>query len=461
MEITLGSKSAARIRAVLGDDVDLSPAAVPRVLARLADESPALYSEILDQLSGSDVRLDSERMLHRRHRRNALRRTLFGWGEYESDAGDRLLAKRRVAAAVPFVLAAVMLAAGGISSLLHRPTDAPAARVPVRATRPAGPPARSERTKVPPPPARFDHMVAGEFAGRRSAGEGSRWPPSPSGRAVLAAVAEPPAARTTAQLPPVPTLPLPGPAGFGLTSTALPPPIVFSRPQASAAGSDQRDAVAPRSPVVYARDAATDTAQPPEPRSASSAGPHATPDPKAVKIGDRIPARLVTAVIVTADSPPVPVVAQSNDGSTWLGYAALQSDRRIHISFREVDRDGAGPSGVPVSRAAFSSGVALDPEQASPGLPGRLVIRRGATAVAAIAAIAQAASEYVQAIARAGQLSVSDGAAQISLGGPAPGWTYAASHFADMFNPQTARVAIETFEIGSGTPCLILITGAP
>ncbi|HKX17911.1 MAG TPA: hypothetical protein VJT33_07885 [bacterium] len=113
---------------------------------------------------------------------------------------------------------------------------------------------------------------------------------------------------------------------------------------------------------------------------------------------------------------------------------------------------------MPSSSSAFSSGVALDPQQASPGLPARLVIRRGATAAAAIAAIAQAASDYVQAVARAGQLSVSDGGAQISLGGPAPGWTYAASHFADLFNPQTARVAIETFEIGPGASCLILIT---
>lgn len=450
MEITLGSESAARIRALLGDDIDLSPAAVPRVLARLAEESPALYSEILDHLSGSDVRLDSERMVHRRHRRNALRRALLGWGEYESDAGDRILAKRRVAAVVPLVLAAVMLAAGGISSLLRRPTDAPAVRVPVRAARSVGPTARSERTTIPYPLASFDHIVAGENLRR---------PPSSPGHTVSAAVTEPPATRSIPQLPPVPALPLPGYAGFGLTGTALPPSIVFSRPQARAAGSDQSDAAAPRSPIVYARGAAADTALPPEPRSASSAGPRATPDSRAVKVGDRIPARLVTAVIVTADSPPMPVVAESNDGATWLGYAALQSDRRIHISFRRVDRDAtAAPSGVPSSSSAFSSGVALDPQQASPGLPARLVIRRGATAAAAIAAIAQAASDYVQAVARAGQLSVSDGGAQISLGGPAPGWTYAASHFADLFNPQTARVAIETFEIGPGASCLILIT---
>lgn len=453
MEIMLGSESAARIRAVLGDDVDLSPTAVPRVLARLAEESPALYSEVLDHLSGSDVRLDSERMLHRRHRRNAIRRALFGWGEYESDAGDRVLAKRRVAAAVPLVLAALMLAAGGISSLLHRPTDVSVARVPVHASGAARQSARSDRTTIPHPPVRFDRMVVGENLRR---------PPSSPAHGISAAVAQPPAARSTPQLPPVPALPLPWYAGFGLAGSALPPAIVYSRPQARAVGSDQSDAAAPRSPVIYARDAAADTVQPRAPRSASSAGPLETPDSRAVKVGDRIPARLVTAVIVTADSPPVPVVAESNDGSTWLGYAVFQPDRRIHISFRRVDREGTtAPSGGRSSPLPVSSGVALDPQQTSPGLPGRLVIRRGATAAAAIGAIAQAASDYVQAVARAGQLSVSDGGAQISLGIPAPGWTYAASHFADLLNSQTARVAIETFEIGPGAPCLILITEAP
>jgi len=80
MEIALAPESASRIRAVLGDAVDLSPPAVPRALARLADEAPDVYSRVLEELSGSDIRLDSERALHRRHRRTALRRIFFGWG---------------------------------------------------------------------------------------------------------------------------------------------------------------------------------------------------------------------------------------------------------------------------------------------------------------------------------------------------------------------------------------------
>ena len=444
MEITLGSESATRIRAVLGDDIDLSPAAVPRVLARLAEESPALYSEVLGRLSGSDVRLDSERTLHRRHHANALRRALLGWGEYESEAGDRLLAKRRVAAAVPLALAILMLVLGGISSLLHRPSRGPAAHVSAGRVAPAGLPARSERTTTLRPPAL----------------EGFQWPPRPA-RTAFAPIAEPAAPRTISQLPPLPALPVPGPVGFRLVGPP-PPSIVFSRTQTPTAGSDRGDVDAPRSPVVYARDISPDSGQPSEPRSASSPELRATSESKTIKVGDRVPAQLVTALIVAAGTAPVPVVAQGTDGSTWLGYAGLEPDRRIHILFRAVDRTRTGAaSGTPPAFVTPSNGVALDRERMSPGLPGRVVIRRGATAAAAIAAVAQAASEYVQAVARAGQFTVSDGGTQISVGAPAPAWTYAASHFADMLNPQTARVAIETFELDLGTPCYILITGAP
>jgi hypothetical protein len=115
---------------------------------------------------------------------------------------------------------------------------------------------------------------------------------------------------------------------------------------------------------------------------------------------------------------------------------------------------------VHISFTAPVSGVALDPEQLAAGLPGRLVVRRRAAAAAAITALAQAAADYTQAVARAGQISVTEGTAQVSLGGAAPGWTYAASRLADALGPQAAGT-IETLEVAAGTRCLILLTGAP
>ena len=56
MEIILTLEAAQQIRSVLGDDIDLSPGAVPSALSRLAVEAPAVYSQILANLSGTQIR---------------------------------------------------------------------------------------------------------------------------------------------------------------------------------------------------------------------------------------------------------------------------------------------------------------------------------------------------------------------------------------------------------------------
>src|SRR5215472_11263074 len=110
MRISLTEETAARIRDVLGADVDLAPDVVPSVLARLAVEAPEVYSHVLEELSGSQIRLDSEGELRRRRRRGLLRRLLFSWGEYETDVGDRVPQKRHLAAALPLALAVLTAA---------------------------------------------------------------------------------------------------------------------------------------------------------------------------------------------------------------------------------------------------------------------------------------------------------------------------------------------------------------
>ena len=444
MEIVLAPETASRIRAVLGDAVDLSPAAVPQALARLAGDAPDLYSEVLDQLSGSDIRLDSERALHRRHRRTVLRRALFGWGEYESDAGDRLLAKRRVAATVPLALAAVMLVAAGASSLLNR----------------------SHRTSTSPAPARALHRAGGathdgaRAIDRASVRETLLWT-RPAARIAPPAARHPASMRPSSQLPPVPALPLPSVlSGAGAVERGLPPSIVFNRmPESSGILSPNVDA-APHSPVVYARDTGDSGAVPASGASTSEeVRGMRTGAPR--KVGDRIAARLTTGVVVTAGVPPVPVIAEAMDGSSWLGHAEAELDGRVHISFQTADRDAGGGSGGSRAAAVPVSGVALDPDSLSDGLSGRVVIRRRAAAASAIRAVVLAVSDYMQALARAGQVTVANGATQVSVGGAAPGWTYAASRLADALNPETSGTTLETLEVPAGTRCIILVTGAP
>jgi hypothetical protein len=429
VEISLSPQSAARVRAVLGDTVDLSPAEVPQVLARLAEEAPDVYSRVLDELSGSDIRLDSERALHRRHRRSLLRRLLLGWAEYESEAGDRLVAKRRVAAAVPIALAAVMLALTGFSALLGRPHRASRPTA-VRLVPPAASVAAAHAAVL------LRASVRTKIGQRRVIGRAASAPP-----------------RSRSSLPPVPPFALPVlPAGRPIGDSP-PTPLVFNRVPAADGTGVRRSDAEPRSPVVYARDAGPET---------TAAGVPSTPGPNrastsagaAPSAGDRIPARLVTGIVAASGTPPVPVVATGvNDGSTWLGQAAVQPDGRVTIAFRLADTHETGAGG-----AAATSGVALDPDHLSAGLPGKVVVRRRAAAAVAMGAVVQAASDYAQALARAGQITITDSAGSLTAADPGPAWTYAASRLGDALGSEAPGATIETVEIPAGTSLVILVT---
>jgi hypothetical protein len=422
MEIIFAPQSAAQIRAVLGEAVDLSPRAVPTVLARLAEQAPDVYSKVLDELSGSHIRLDSERALHQRHRRSLLRRALFGWGEYESDAGDRVLAKRRIAAAVPIALAAAMLTFAALSALINhgphvlRPSPVAHRLVPSRA------PEQSRHARSATKP-----QVA-QRVGR---------PPRSGTTAGVAAFPSP--------LPAVPALPLPPSLSGSTRGDAPPAPIVFN--DSAAKGADP----VLQSPVVYARDATSDTAEAlGAPLRAAGDADRRIPEP-VHRVGDRLQARLLTGIVVASGVPAVPVVAQDTaDGSTWLGQASAQADGRVHISFQLAGTGG--------SEAAIVSGVALEPGPLSAGLPGRVTIRRRATAAAAIGAVMQAASDYAQALARAGQISVTDTAGSFTVAGAGPAWTYAAARLGDAVGTDTPGATVETVEIPAGTALVILVT---
>jgi hypothetical protein len=428
MEIVLAPESAARIRAVLGGGVDLSPPAVPEALARLANEAPDVYSQVLDDLSGCDIRLDSERALHRRHRRSALRRLLFGWAEYESDAGDRVVAKRRVAAAVPIGLAGVLLLAAGLAGVVHRHH-----RVPPQARASAH---RAARRPV------FNTAALG----RAIVHAAPVWSRPASDRAAFAA---PMPVRPVPALPVVPPFPV-APIPVRQGADGPPPSIVFTRTTTPAAAPVQPTGGPPLPPIVYDRSAAANTpgslsaradgtGAPAEGSATAAAGNGGAPR----KPGDRIAAHLLTGILVASGVPAVPVVAQGSEGTVWLGRATAEADGRVHVSF-----------------STPSAGVALDPEKLAPGLPARLITRRRAAAAAAIGAVAQAAADYTQAVARAGQISVAQGTAQITVGGAGPAWTYAASRLADALSPQ-AGGTIETLDVPAGSSCVILITGAP
>jgi hypothetical protein len=448
MKITLTQETIHRIREALGSDVDLGPEVVPSVLARLAVEAPAVYSKVLEELSGSQIRLDSEDELRRRQRRGMLRRLLFSWGEYESGVGDRLLEKRHIAAAVPLALAVLTIALLAFSLVLgHRAAPARTAVVekPFRAI--VRPETRSPSIVVrQPDPTTGDAMIA---APRRS-------PVSPPGRSASAGML------------PVPALP-PGlwglPDAPGLTGRGLGSPVVVSlQANAREAGSGGERGTGGLSPIVYNRLADADSTpheavghltDPTLPKiSGSALGPRIPGGlvPSLVP-GTRLPATLLTGVVVVPGGTPVPVAVETGDPhGIWVGQAVLGPGDRVQVTVA-----------LPVQqRADGVRGIALDPERLLPGLPGRTTIRHSSAVAAMATAALQAASDYAQAAARQVSIGMYGGLGSIVVGGQQPeAWTFLAARLAQDFQARGAPGGwVSTTEIPAGTQLIILITGA-
>ncbi len=459
MEVHLLSETADRVRAALGEDVALSPADVPAVLARLAVEAPDVYSQVLSEISGSQVRLDSERALRRRRRRGLLRRALFWWGEYESEVGDRLIAKRHVAAAVPLALAGLILILFGVSAMLgHRQAPTPP-RVSARAAAPVPAPRAASRPSVrdtPPLPKRVPVPETGDLAGGDPEWPAPWWTPSPPrlpGHRVPSAGTEPPG----------PVLPHEG------GQAARGNPVVFTRQPGSggigAAASIRPDAPGPLSPIVYDRAAPTADAVDPHRGGSGSGAAEAAPATDVAPAtgtaraqtatsanrhwsrGQRVPARLATGAVVVAGGPPMPVVAESTEPEgVWLGHATLGPEGLVQVTFA----------------LGAIHGVALDPARLAPGLAGRTAMRHPQAAGMVITAALQATADYVQALARQGQVTLVDGWAQLTAGSPAPAWTYLAGRLAQGLDVRAAGGGpVATMELDPNTPLVILLTEVP
>ena len=437
MEIILLPETAQRIRATLEGEVDLSPAAVPSALSRLAVEAPAVYSQVLAELSGSQIRLDSERKLQHRHRRALLRRVFFWWGEYGSDVGDRLIAKRRVAAAVPFGIAGVILVLLGVSSTVaHRPLPTPMRagvmhEMPAPGAHPESNPvsslARSARVLrpaqarilagalpilVPPPPLTESGSASGPFAPSIS----NRTLSTPSGNPIVFDRLQAPA--------------LTMPPGSQAAGAVVPPPVVYDR-GVNESGIAFRDA----------SDSSVD-----HPAALAQSQYHWV-------TGQRVAAHFATGVVVVVGGPPMPVIAESNaPEATWMGSATLGAEGLVQVTFTLAS--SGRPGGV--------RGVALDPDRLVPGLAGRMTLRHPNVAATVMAVALQAAGDYAQALARQGEATLGDGWAQLALGQAAPAWTYAAGRLAQVLDPHAGPGGlVETAEITGGSRLAILVTEAP
>ena len=400
MRISLTPETAQRIRDALGDGVDLAPESVPAVLARLAVEAPAIYSEVLAQISGSQIRLDSESELHKRRRRNMLRRLFFSWGEYETGVGDRVFAKRHIAAAVPLSAAAltlVVLAAALVFG--HRP-------IPSTAPRSAAPemPAQA-RVLTPSRPAVRSHI------------EG-----------------------------PLPYLSFSAPAASaGFTSVPSGSPIVVRTETDPARGTGVSARSGTAVPVIYNRTAGSTGDHPAEPAG------EAVESTRLLGAGTRLSGRLVTGILVVPGGPPAPVVVEAGDPpGIWLGQAVLALGGRVQITLQLAGQD----------RVHAVRALALDPERLVPGLTGRTSMEPPAAGPAMATAALGAAADYAQTAARQGNVGVFDGWDPFSGGGPAPAWTYVAARLAQALDTRgLSGTRMPATEIPAGAQIVILVMG--
>ena len=448
MRISLADETAARIRDVLGNDVDLAPDVVPSVLARLAVEAPAVYSQVLEELSGSQIRLDSERELRRRQRRGLLRRLLFSWGEYETDVGDRLLEKRHIAAVLPLALAVLTTVLLGFTLFAGR--------------------------RVLPAPGPYPAVAQSPL--RENLRQGGRSPAPmlpgliPAGPREAFRASRPSTARPLGQSPftatlPVPVLP-PGPLGFpdpsGITGRGLGSPIVVNL-QASATGEAARlaDRARAPSPLVYNRDTDLEAQRreaptiAPEPAASARgpAGANTLASSVSLDAGSRVSGTLLTGVLVVPGGPPVPVLVETTDPHrVWVGQAVAGPGDRVQMTLTLTTQ----------RRGEAARAVVLDPVGLFPGLPGHTTIRHASAATALATAALQATSDYAQAVGRQGSVSVGGPLGAIVLGGQAPEpWTYLAARLAQDFQARGSQGGwVTTIEIPAGTPLVILIMGA-
>ena len=400
MRISLTPETAQRIRDALGDGVDLAPESVPAVLARLAVEAPSIYSEVLAQISGSQIRLDSESELHKRRRRNALRRLFFSWGEYETGVGDRVFAKRRIAAAVPLsagALTLVVLAAALVVG--HRPI-----------------PSTGPRSAAPDMPAQTRMFT-------------------PGGPAIRSRIGGP---------PPFPSFPAPAAsAGFAVRPSGSPIVARTETDPARDPGVSARSGTA--LPVIYNRTAGSTGDHPAEPAG------EAVESTRLLGAGTRLSGRLVTGILVVPGGPPAPVVVEAGDPpGIWLGQAVLAPGGRVQITLQLAGQD----------RGHAVRALALDPERLVPGLTGRTSMEPPAAGPAMATAALGAAADYAQTAARQGTVGAFDGWDPFSGGGPAPAWTYVAARLAQALDTRgLSGTRMPATEIPAGAQIVILVMG--
>jgi hypothetical protein len=172
------------------------------------------------------------------------------------------------------------------------------------------------------------------------------------------------------------------------------------------------------------------------------------PGSEALVPGAIVPASLATGIVLAEGGQPVPVVARTDTGVTFIGTATLNTARRMEINFKEVviNNQSAG-----VSAQAFSSdglpGVVVNVVDMAPSLFADLL--RGT---------ASGVSSYVKNLAAVTTTTLVPGAGAVSDRSAPPLGTSIAGALADLFSvPPEQKALIRVAQVDRGTSILVTV----
>jgi hypothetical protein len=172
------------------------------------------------------------------------------------------------------------------------------------------------------------------------------------------------------------------------------------------------------------------------------------PGSEALVPGAIVPASLATGIVLAEGGQPVPVVARTDTGVTFIGTATLNTARRMEINFKEVviNNQSAG-----VSAQAFSSdglpGVVVNVVDMAPSLFADLL--RGT---------ASGVSSYVKNLAAVTTTTLVPGAGAVSDRSAPPLGASIAGALADLFSvPPEQKALIRVAQVDRGTSILVTV----
>ncbi len=233
-------------------------------------------------------------------------------------------------------------------------------------------------------------------------------------------------------------------AQFATASAVTIPLSQGNQPGAAESSAGKQGATADSGITLFQRGQASGSAQ-----AGNGTGPeNLTTDTLAP--GMIIPASLATGIAIAEGGQPVPVIARTDTGLTFIGTATLNAARRMEIQFKEVVMAGSNNT---ISAQAFAPdglpGLVVDVKDVAPSLVPDL-LRASASGV----------TNYVKSLSEATTTTIVPFGGATSSRSSVPLGSSIAGAIADLFSvPPTQKALVRIAQVDRGTPVLVTIIG--